>query len=273
MTRFEVGQTVYMGRGEKMREMVVAKRHDNPMIPVYQYSFEAPNDGFACGEQSIRETIDGPDLKMSDCWKEKSDRYESMIRTQINTIASGMRHVIDGSGVGAQDHFQSLFGCSVFFKPDLKFANWLKQYANGRMIIDVGSGQGHLVNMLKRTGAKAIGLEPEFDQEEFFKWRLQRNNIEDIDINEILPWTVERAENLINDLGKDKCILIFARPDDYSYVVNGLQAMPKGMEALYIDTEEMFGFNDYLKYFKEKAVLKEHIGVSEDNEKVYSIIR
>jgi hypothetical protein len=70
MSRFKVGQTVYMDRGDKMRTLVVARVIDNPNIPLFQYSFEEPNDGFACGEQSIRAEVDGVDLIIRDCYKE-----------------------------------------------------------------------------------------------------------------------------------------------------------------------------------------------------------
>lgn len=71
MSRFKVGQTVYMDRGDKMRTLVVARVIDNPMIPLYQYSFEAPNGGFACGEQSIRDSVEGRDLRILECSKNR----------------------------------------------------------------------------------------------------------------------------------------------------------------------------------------------------------
>ena len=68
--RFTAGQTVYMNRGDNLRTLVVKAAHKNPLIPIRQYEFEAPNDGFLYGEQSIRKTIGGKDLKMRDCFVE-----------------------------------------------------------------------------------------------------------------------------------------------------------------------------------------------------------
>jgi len=68
MSRFKVGQTVYMGRGIKLKTLVVKQVFENPLLPIRQYGFEAPNDGFICGEQSIRATINGNDLRVKDCF-------------------------------------------------------------------------------------------------------------------------------------------------------------------------------------------------------------
>jgi 16S rRNA A1518/A1519 N6-dimethyltransferase RsmA/KsgA/DIM1 with predicted DNA glycosylase/AP lyase activity len=89
---------------------------------------------------------------------------------------------------------------------------WLKEHANGRLIIDVGCGQGHLVNMLKREGARAMGIEPNFDKTEWLKWRMLSGG--DIDVNEILEGRVEDTFNkkLIESLGKDQVMLVSELP-------------------------------------------------------------
>lgn len=65
-SRFVKGQTVYMGRGDTLKELVVEDVIENPMLPIRQYSFEGK--GFVCGEQSIRATKDGRDLKLGECF-------------------------------------------------------------------------------------------------------------------------------------------------------------------------------------------------------------
>lgn len=267
MSRFKVGQTVYYGRGEKMKTLVVAKVHKNPLIPVRQYTFEAPNDGWGCGEQSLRKTPDGADLRLRDCFVDD----ETVVPTRINTIASAKRNPIMMDRVEQFGDVSKLFGDSdVFFRPDLKLVDWLKKYANGRMIIDVGSGQGHLVTMLKRSGARAMGIEPNFNREVWLKFRGF-----DGDINEILPHKIEDTfiKTLINSLGKDQAILVFARPCHSNFVYNGIYNMPKGMEALYITLPENLDDYDDLGGFKEDAKLLSHEGISEDNEVIYSIVR
>lgn len=263
MSRFKKGQTVWKGRGEKARKMIVAKAHNNPLIPVYQYTFEAPYDGFACGEQSLRSTEHGPDLKMRDCFKKDHAKENA---SRVNTIASALRQVVSEETSGLRIPNLSTFdNFRVDFKPDLKLTKWLTHYANGRMFIHVGSGQGHLVNMLKMSGARAVGIEPNIDKEEWIKWRITRDGA-NIDVNEILEGGVERYASLINALGKDKAILIIARPKNMDFVKTTYEMMPKGMELLYV-TE--VGVNLIAK----PCELLEHEGISEDNEVIYSLTK
>jgi len=264
MSRFIKGDKVYMGRGDKMRTMIVDRVIDNPMLPVYQYKFEAPHDGFACGEQSIRATPDGRDLKISECYK---DQYEEDVDTHYNTIANGFSQKIDATDLG----FPQTAFTNLFFKPDLILVRWLKEYANGRMIIDVGCGQGHLVRMLKMVGAKAMGLEPNFNYKKYMEMRLLKGgNISD-SVNEILPMDVQRAAGLIQGMG-DKAMLIFARPCHSDFVEVGLDIMPNGMEALYITLpQQNLELYDDLGKYRDQAVLLDHKGISEDSEVIYSI--
>lgn len=139
MSRFKVGQTVYYGRGEKMKTLVVAKVHKNPLIPVRQYTFEAPNDGWGCGEQSLRDTPDGRDLRLGECFVD-DDKVE--VPTRINTIASAKRHPIFMDRLeGGLDVGNTFSDSDIFFRPNIKMVRWLKEHANGRLIIDVGCGQ------------------------------------------------------------------------------------------------------------------------------------
>lgn len=264
MSRFIVGQKVWYGRGKHERQYVVARVIDNPLIPVYQYSFEAPHSGFACGEQSLRENQHDRDLKISECYKED---FEKDVETKINTIASALRTPVSLSEYGVNSDID------VLFKPDLLMTDWIINHANGRLIIDVGSGQGHLVRMLKMRGARAIGLEPNLDKEWWIKWRLTRDGA-NIDVNEILDRTIQESTGLISSLGKDKVMLIFARPKSRKFVEIGIENMPKGMEALYINSQENYiketltDLGKFLGYSTEIS----HQGFSEDSEKVYSII-
>lgn len=269
MSRFEKGDTVYTGRGDKMQMLVVERVIDNPMLPVFQYSFEAPHNGWACGEQSLRETPDGVDLKMRDCYKE---HYENDNDTRINTIASALRQVVseESNGLLAGEVIPKLSimdSVRVDFMPSLQMTKWIAKYANGRLIIHVGSGQGHLVNMLKmyNSGTRAIGIEPNINKQEWIKWRLHRDDMESIDINEILDGRIEDYGKLLTDLGKDKAMLIVARPKTYKFLEPMWDLMPDGMELLYIVNEEQL--------IAQPCTLLEHEGVSEDDDRVYSYIK
>ncbi len=265
MSRFDKGQTVWTGRDEHLKELVVDRVIDNKLLPVFQYTFEAPNNGWACGEQSLRDTPDGADLKMSECYKENHIKDNV---SRVNTMASALRQVVgeDESGLGisklsAFDDFR------VDFKPDLNLVKWLVKHANGRLIIHVGSGQGHLVNMIKCQGrGRAIGIEPNIDKMEWIQWRLHRDDMSTIDINEILDGRIEDYAKLLTDLGKDKAMVIIARPKVMDFVKTTYDLMPKGMEMLYV-TEE--GKN----LIARPCELLDHEGCSEDDEVIYSLIK
>ena len=260
MARFQEGQTVYMGRGEHLRELVVARVIDNHMLPIFQYSFEAPNDGFACGEQSIRATKNGRDLKISECFKPEDNEVEF----RINTLASATRKLIEeDSGDIRFPRMKAFDSTRVNFKPSLSMCEWFKEYANGRLIIHVDSGQGHFVRMLKMAKQKAIGIEPLINKEVWLKWRMDRDGARwDGDVNEILTRPFEDNLNLIKGM-KDNVILVFTRPKSPENLRLAIQEFYGKCEILLVDKEVDFD--------TEMWKVLEHKGVSEDNEKVYSL--
>jgi SAM-dependent methyltransferase len=250
MSRFKPGDIVYMGRGDKLQTLTVKKVIDNPMVLVYQYAFEEV--GFACGEQSIRGTIDGPDLKLSECYKNQLPKATSMIVTVANSFGKTFETKVEGV---------------VLFKPDLVMTKWLAEYAKGRLIIDVGCGQGHLVRMLKMKGARAIGFEPELDRSQFLHSKAALGKLNNI--NEVLDYHIESeiAKGMIDALG-ERGLLIFARPDDWD-IVPALNAMPAGMEALVIVHPKDKFLKGILKTYGAKKLRRK--GCSEDGEFIYSI--
>ena len=46
-----------------------------------------------------------------------------------------------------------------FFQPRDEFFTWLKGYANGRIVFDVGCGQGHILKAMWQHGIKGIGID------------------------------------------------------------------------------------------------------------------
>ena len=165
-----------------------------------------------------------------------------------------------------------IFNAPIFFKPDLEFVEWLVNYAGDRLIIDVGCGQGHLLNMIKICKGRVMGLEPNFNYESYVEYNMMRNN-PSFNPNEVLPYTIERAENLINSLGAEKAMLVFARPCHSNFVENGIENMPVGMEALYITLPENIDLYHDLGRFDSIKKKINHHGTSEEKEVVYSIIK
>lgn len=268
MGRFEKGDTVWYGRGEHAKEMVIARVIDNHLLPIYQYSFEPPHDGFACGEISIREEEHGPDLKMADCYKDEEEDIDSAssieAATRINTTAMMTRQPVRLDDFGVEGAMPG----NLFFRPDIKFVEWIKDYADGRVIMDIRAGQGHLVRMLKMVGARAFGIEPYFNPEIYRKYHMSRGNVPDP--NEMLAMTVEQAAGIISGM-KEKVLLIFARPCHSNFVEEGMNIMDKETEALYITIPENLKLYRDMGKYHDQAVLLNHEGISEDDEVVYSV--
>ena len=251
MSLFKKGDVVYMGK----QRLVVKKVIDNPLLPCYQYTFKGTN--MACACQVLSDTLNGERYKLSDDFKEDN---EDKVQTIINTTANLKNNVIA----------EVALGINVFFKPDFVFCNWLKEYAGDRMIIDVGCGQGHFLRMMKRTGIKIIGLEPNFDHMAYMISKTLRGS--NFDPNEILPWDIERAKNLIQGL-KNKVLLVFARSCHSNFVVKGIDNLLPTQEALYITVPENLELYNDLGFYRKRAVLLDHKGTSEDGEVVYSITK
>lgn len=248
----------------------------------YQYSLSKTKGGdfvFACGEGTIERAVE-PELN-NDTFGEKREfdieiympqtvqNYEENA-AYMNTTAMIMRKSILGTEGGvATPELVDLVGSSVFFKPSRQMVKWLINYADGRQIIEVGAGQGHLLRMINQNGGNAIGLEPNFNQKRFIQSGYERYG-SSFNQNEMLPYTVEKAKNLINGFG-NKALLVFARPCHSNFVETGIYNMPNEMEALYITKPENLKLYNDLGEFRDCATLLEHDGVSEDNEVVYSI--
>ncbi len=256
MSRFKVGQTVWSGRGEHLEELVIEKVHKNPLIPVRQYTFVGK--GFASGEQSLRATKDGRDLTIKECMVNDKE-----MEFRFNTLGSSMRQVIGEREAGMMDNLSAFDNVRVNFKPSLQMCEWLRDYADGRLIIHVDSGQGHLVRMLKMTKARVMGIEPNINKEWWIKFRMQRNGEGvDLDINEILQGTLEQRRRIVEGLGNN-ALLVFTRPKDSESLNFAINNFFGKSEILLIETADLSNTDPWKKL--------EHEGVSEDNEVIYSL--
>lgn len=273
--KYNIDQEVYC-HGEKY---FILKFRE--VFGTYQYSLGKEKGGefhFACGEFSIdgavneeennhdKESVQ-PDMSFL-AGRPKEQEFDSAAAL-MNTTSAIMRQPIDGAESGIDPEIAKICGSSLFFKPSRKMVKWLVKYSNGRTIIDVGAGQGHLVRMIKQLGGKAFGLEPNFDHERYIEHGRSRWG-NDFDINEMLPWSVEKAQGLIFGMA-DRAMLVFARPCHSDFVFNGIRNMPDEMEALYITVPKNLERYSDLGLYQSKAVKLEHEGESEDNEIVMSI--
>lgn len=256
MSLYKVGDIAYLGD----KEVTIARVIDNPMLPVYQYSFEPPHDGYACAAGSLSNSPGGPTHNMFDDEKQDGLDEDAFVQTKINTAAYVGKHIIK----------EEVLGVDVFFRPDIEFCTWLEDYANGRMVVDVGCGQGHLLNMLKRhTDLRVMGIEPNYDYVEAITLaRAIGHSIPGP--NDILGYTIQEAKAITQGLG-GKALFVYARPCHTGFVEDGLDLLVAGQEALYITVPQNLKLFNDLGEYRDSAVKLNHRGTSEDNEVVYSI--
>jgi SAM-dependent methyltransferase len=111
-----------------------------------------------------------------------------------------------------------------FFEPSKRFLDWLAKYANGRIVFDVGCGEGHVLKALRKRGVRAIGIDPLWDWSE-----------RDVELcSAVLPVEAETCKMLKET---ENTLAIFCRPCHSGFVTKTIQALPKTSESLYISLE------------------------------------
>jgi hypothetical protein len=150
-----------------------------------------------------------------------------------------------------------------FFEPDVAFLKWIKEYANGRLVIDCGAGMGHVTRELFKLGTKVVAFEPNGDytafQEENMKQRI--GMIQYI----IADCSTSKITSMPN------LLLLFCRPCHSDFVERTIAHMHPSSEALYITKPNNWEDYDDLGHFRDNAVLIKHKGKSKEGEKVWSI--
>lgn len=116
---------------------------------------------------------------------------------------------------------------SVFFDPEDSFIAWLKKYARGRIIWDVGCGEGALLRRLWKAGVKAIGVEP------YPTWDLTPNNLDLI--QRILPFKAEECSGLHR---AENALILFCRPCHSGFVGKTLGKLHRSSTVLYVSKPE-----------------------------------
>lgn len=150
-----------------------------------------------------------------------------------------------------------------FFEPDEEFLKWIKDYANGRLILDCGAGLGHITRALHVLGAKIVAIDPFADTDKFREenFELKVGHIHYIDdYSQSSKFTA-----------MPNCLLLFCRPCHSDFVEATIYHMHPTSEALYITVPRNFDGYDDLGEYKELAVEIPHKGTSAEGEKVWSI--
>ncbi len=104
-----------------------------------------------------------------------------------------------------------------FFEPTDTYLAWLKKYADGRPVVELGCGDGYFTFRMRELGIKAMGIDP-FKEAEY------------LDPTSFMPICASRCHMLT----EHPCLLIAARPDHSGWVTNVPFQMHKDAELLYI---------------------------------------
>lgn len=148
-----------------------------------------------------------------------------------------------------------------FFIPDEELIQSIVEYADNRLIVDVGCANGDLLEELHSRGAKCVGVEPYFiDYLRILK--LLEKSIH------IFPDTIENTLGTFKEIFNNSLIL-FARPCHSSFIINTLNIL-KNMyiqaEVMYISLEENLDKYEDLGLYESKFKRIKLNGSSIDNE-------
>jgi SAM-dependent methyltransferase len=115
-----------------------------------------------------------------------------------------------------------------FFEPTNEWLDWLTGYARGRLVFDVGCGEGHVLRALHARRVRAIGIEP--------RWEASRENLDLC--NAIIPVEAEDCGAL------QRCsdaLVLFCRPCHSGFVDRVIRKLNPDAEVLYVSKPENVG--------------------------------
>lgn len=146
-----------------------------------------------------------------------------------------------------------MFNPSVFFEPTAAWIDWMVKYANGRVIFDIGCGQGHVTMALRNFGGKAIGFDPNFEY-------MGRSMC-----SAVIPKYFEDCNKSVIHI--PNAVAIFCRPCHSGFVEECIDLLHPEAKALYISKPE----NVEIDF--ERYEVKELDAPSCPEEKTYEVIR
>lgn len=108
----------------------------------------------------------------------------------------------------------------VFFRPDDSFLPWLKAYAAGRPVFDVGCGTGHFLERMWSVDIRAMGID----------------KYADISIEKMTTRmrTLTADATTCPTLTKFSGLVLFCRPNHTGWVADTIPRLHPDSEALYI---------------------------------------
>jgi SAM-dependent methyltransferase len=122
----------------------------------------------------------------------------------------------------------------IWFRPDRPFVAWLIAYAQGRLIVDVGCGEGELLSRIFQMGGDAVGVDPMPKQS--FTHVGERRLSPEVQMRMAGRFLPREAPNLVTR-GQD-LLLVFARPSHMGWVEDAMCDTDPTSEILYISKPE-----------------------------------
>ena len=158
---------------------------------------------------------------------------------------------------------------NLFFRPDQELVQSIVNYADNRLIIDVGCGSGVVTGMLKDAGAKVCGIDPYMEDD--FVMNLNRDRIRERKEHiQLLRTAIEDIQKFYVGQG-NKVLLMVARPCHSDFVYNLCKLKDKETELLYIGLEKNIEIYNDLREFQNLANKINLQGSSADDEIFYSL--
>lgn len=149
----------------------------------------------------------------------------------------------------------------IFFHPTKKWIDWLIGYADNRIIVDIGCGEGLLLKELHKSGYdRLIGVNLYIRDELREYFRKTDRSIHLLEIN-----TLENniLKKMVSPDGKTP-LFLFCRPCHGWWVDLTLPNLPAGAEVLYVGKpgnlyDDIFKYNTDAKLIKSPPLKEEKV--------------
>lgn len=129
-----------------------------------------------------------------------------------------------------------------FFQPTEEFLDWLAARAAGRMVIDVGCGECHIVRALAKRNVKVFGIDPNFT-----------HTIGNLDLAScVIPL---EAQDFFERNQPENALVLFCRPSHSGWVAQVIDLLPVDAEMLYISRPENVETDIISEGFRAEPVL------------------
>ena len=159
----------------------------------------------------------------------------------------------------------------TFFNPNSEFVDWILDYVSGRLVIDIGCGNGNFMRKLKKKGHnKLIGFDPFTDYYAFTSTMRKEFG----EMIQLLPYEFagDFGKSLLSKMPSETLICFLNRPCHSPLLVRDSYLLCKelGIELIYIGLEKNLELD--LDDWDIPYKVLEHKGVGQDKEIVLKLV-